>query len=217
MKKMSRKERERAARRELIIDAAEQVISQRGFENATMDEIAEQAELGKGTLYLYFKNKLSIYMSMSERGSRLLNEEMAQVLTMDLSGLKMIEKLGMIYLNFIQNNPHYFQAFNYYEGIADETLAKSEIACRCEQNARQAMTYIVRSIQIGMQDGSINDEYDPKELGVIIWGASKGIMHMAYLKEQGHHYTILNEIDFNLRSLVQNFIQLVGTGIKKND
>ena len=52
-----RKERERQQRREEIIKAAEEIFFSRGTESATMDEVAERAELSKGTLYLYFKSK----------------------------------------------------------------------------------------------------------------------------------------------------------------
>lgn len=216
MAELTRKEREKAARRELILNAAEEIIQQRGFKSATMDEIAGKAEVAKGTLYLYFKNKTAIYIAICERGSRILNERMADVLTLDINGLHMIENLGHTYLRFIRENPHYFHAFSYYESIIDEeVIMNSDIAKQCEQNARNAMTYIVRSIQIGMQDGSINDTYDPKELGIIIWGASKGIVHMAFLKQTGNHPGILDDIDFSLESLVESFIQLVGVGIVK--
>lgn len=216
--KLTRKQRERAARRELIIDAAEEIIYQKGFDNATMDEIAEQAEVGKGTLYLYFKNKLAIYIAICERGSRNLNKKMAKVLTLDLNGLEMVKELGTAYLNFILNNPRYFQAFNYYEGIIDEEILKSSpVAQQCRENGREAMTYIVRALQIGMQDGTIDSSYDPKELGAIIWGASKGIMQVAYVKQMGSCDEILKEMNFSTESLIENFIRLISTGLIKNN
>ncbi|NIR14250.1 MAG: helix-turn-helix transcriptional regulator [Desulfobacterales bacterium] len=52
-----RKEREKQMRRRQIIDAAEKVFAEKGFSGATIENIAEQAELSPATLYLYFKNK----------------------------------------------------------------------------------------------------------------------------------------------------------------
>jgi len=49
-----RRERERIARRTLIIDAARQVFAEKGFGAATLDQIAVRAEFGKGTIYNYF-------------------------------------------------------------------------------------------------------------------------------------------------------------------
>lgn len=51
---LPRRERERLARRQAMLDAARSVFAERGFLNATLDEVAERAEFGKGTLYNYF-------------------------------------------------------------------------------------------------------------------------------------------------------------------
>ncbi|MEO8168159.1 MAG: helix-turn-helix domain-containing protein, partial [bacterium] len=54
---IERKEREKEHRREDIIAAAQKIFFEKGLPSATMDEIAEAAELSKGTLYLYYKSK----------------------------------------------------------------------------------------------------------------------------------------------------------------
>jgi AcrR family transcriptional regulator len=58
---LSRKERERIFKRQEIINAAREVFALRGFSAATLDEIAERAEFGKGTLYNYFQSKDEIF------------------------------------------------------------------------------------------------------------------------------------------------------------
>lgn len=218
MNTLSRKEREKLARRESIIDAAEILITEKGFDGATMDDVADKAELGKGTIYLHFKSKASLYLAICERGSAILNKMMGKVITEDITGIEMIKKLGLVYLDFVKSQPVYFSAFNYYESlINDERLSQSNLAVQCEEHAREAMAYIVRALQIGMQDGTVKNSYDPKELGLIIWGASKGVVHIAFLKENRNHMKILDDVSFSLESLVGNFIELIGTGIISDD
>ena len=218
MSKISRKEREKLARRELIIDTAEELFSQKGFDGATMDEVAERAELGKGTLYLHFKSKSSIFLAICERGSSLLNKRMSKVLTEDISGVQMVKRLGFAYLEFIKRYPIYYSAFTFYETLLnDENLSQSKLAAKCEDHAREAMAYIVRALQVGMQDGSIKNTIDPKETGLIIWGASKGVVHMAFLKESRSHMKILDDVSFSLDSLLENFISLMGAGLQADD
>jgi AcrR family transcriptional regulator len=53
---LSRRERERRRRRQAMLDAAQSVFAEKGYARATLDEIAERAEFGKGTLYNYFEN-----------------------------------------------------------------------------------------------------------------------------------------------------------------
>lgn len=55
-----RRVREREARAESILKAALKVFASRGIKEATIDEIAQEAELGKGTIYYYFSSKEAI-------------------------------------------------------------------------------------------------------------------------------------------------------------
>ena len=63
---LSRKERERQFKRKEILSAACRIFADKGFDAATLDEIAEASEYGKGTLYNYFQNKEDIYIALLE-------------------------------------------------------------------------------------------------------------------------------------------------------
>ena len=52
---LTRRERERRERRRAMLNAARSVFAEKGYQDATLDEIAERAEFGKGTLYNYFE------------------------------------------------------------------------------------------------------------------------------------------------------------------
>lgn len=209
-----RKEREKERRRNTIIDAAERVIFSKGLEQATMTEIARAAELSKGTLYLYFKNKDELYMAITQRGSNILNERMAQLFTGDHSGIELIRMMGETYIDFVQNNPGYYNAFAHYEALKDaDKLKSSEVAQTCEQNRREAMSLMVRALQIGMQDGTIIDSYDPRELAVLIWASTRGIIMVNHLQQTDHHFQMLNEMEVNTESLYNNFLNLLGEGM----
>ncbi|MEE4265673.1 MAG: TetR/AcrR family transcriptional regulator [Desulfobacteraceae bacterium] len=74
-----RKQRERERRRQQIIVAAKRVFSERGFSKTTMEDIAQEAELSPGTLYLYFKNKDELYASLSLRILQYMNIRLEDV------------------------------------------------------------------------------------------------------------------------------------------
>lgn len=215
MIRISRKERERRQRRESIVDAAEEIILELGFDAATMDEIAEQSEVSKGTLYLYFENKTALYLAICERGSQKLNDRFGEVLTMDRSGLEMIRALGEVYLTFVREMPLYFQAFSHYEAIQDEEFLKENpIAKQCEEHAKQSLTYIVRCLQVGMQDGSIDDSYDPKELALLVWSCSRGVVQMTQLCNRKHHYALIDDMDVDLDALIPLLLKVLEKGMK---
>ncbi len=73
---LKRKEREREARREAILNAAADVFSRKNFYEATLEEIAAEAELAKGTLYYYFKDKQDIFASLIRRGLQQFHENL---------------------------------------------------------------------------------------------------------------------------------------------
>ncbi len=60
-----RKRREREGRRRQILGAARRLFAARGFHSATMEEIAREAELSPGTLYLYFNSKDELFAALS--------------------------------------------------------------------------------------------------------------------------------------------------------
>ncbi len=70
---LPRRERERRQRRADILGAAEAVFAAKGFHAASIDEIARKAEYATGTVYLYFKDKESLYIE-------LLGEKMEELL-----------------------------------------------------------------------------------------------------------------------------------------
>ncbi len=63
---LSRKERERLLHRREIIDAAVHLFAQNGYEQTKLDDVAELAEFGKGTIYNYFNNKIDLFVSTVE-------------------------------------------------------------------------------------------------------------------------------------------------------
>jgi len=70
---------DRAARQSAIVDAALEVFARRGFNAATIDEIARHAELAKGTVYQYFASKDDLFFAVFRRVvERMLDEARAR-------------------------------------------------------------------------------------------------------------------------------------------
>ncbi len=68
MPRPSRSEVLTAFRKSALLDAARRVFGQSGFEAATIDDIARDAGVAKGTVYLYYPSKWSIYWAALEEG-----------------------------------------------------------------------------------------------------------------------------------------------------
>lgn len=74
-----RKAQERQARRRRIQDAARAVFTERGYAGASIELIARAAQLSVGAIYLYFRSKEDLYVSLIEDTLTVFDVEMAQV------------------------------------------------------------------------------------------------------------------------------------------
>jgi len=66
----NRKDREKAAREELILDHAGRLLLRDGYQNLNLDELAEAIEYSKGTIYLHFKTKEDLALAIATRIAR---------------------------------------------------------------------------------------------------------------------------------------------------
>lgn len=72
-----RKQQERQARRRRIQAAAREVFAERGYAKASIEHIAKQAGLSVGAIYLYFRSKEDLYVSLLEETLAHLDTELA--------------------------------------------------------------------------------------------------------------------------------------------
>lgn len=74
-----RKAQERQARRRRIQEAARTVFTERGYAGASIELIARAAQLSVGAIYLYFRSKEDLYVSLIEDTLTLFDVEMGQL------------------------------------------------------------------------------------------------------------------------------------------
>lgn len=70
-------------RREVILESAAKVFARKGYQRATMKEIAEEVGIAPGTIYLYFKNKRTLLISIVEQLTQLMPHEFPSDATPD--------------------------------------------------------------------------------------------------------------------------------------
>jgi AcrR family transcriptional regulator len=87
-------------RRREILDAARSVFARRGFAQGIVDEIASEAKLAKGTIYLYFKSKREIYRAVLQHDMEALKKSTLERIDR-ASGLK--EKIQAFVLARLEN------------------------------------------------------------------------------------------------------------------
>lgn len=173
-----RKEREKQRRRNDIIDAAEQVFFEKGIQKATMDEVAEKAELSKGTLYLYFGSKEELHLAIKLRASGLVEEMFKKVIDEDVPGIENIYNIGRAYVDFAKKHPDYFRAIMHFEGkdIDPEMMKDPEIKKHIEED--NPLKLLTAVIDKGKADGSVRTDIPSEVMAMNLWGMTNGVMQL---------------------------------------
>ncbi|WP_428235430.1 TetR/AcrR family transcriptional regulator [Gracilimonas sp.] len=213
-----RKEREKEQKKVLILESAEELILEKGLDHLNMDEVAERAEVSKGSLYHYFKNKSDLVLGICNKATNMLSKQISDVLTRDLPGIEMVYTIGATFLNFVRSHPEFFRSMRFFDNLKDtDQLGESEYIEMCQSNMDTSFTSMVRAIQIGMQDGSINDSYDAKELAILLWSTSHGMVNLAYLHQNTPHFQLLEKNKVEMNSLFEGYMKLIGCGIATDE
>lgn len=200
-----RREREREKRRSDIIDAAERVFFFQGVGSATMDDVAEAAELSKGTLYLYFESKEDLYFAIIGRGIRILQAAFEAAVAAAATGLEKVQAVGRAYFDFCREYPDYFNAMLYFESSVSADGDISEHARACIQQSDETFGICARAVRAGVEDGTIRDDVDPETIALTLYGLSTGLLQIIAVKDR----LIRESHAIEPEQLVESFFDLV--------
>src|SRR5258708_30153337 len=101
---LPRRQRERLQRRREIFATAERVLGEKGYHQASIEEIARAAEFGTGTMYLYFKDKETLYLELFEQKIRELLEQVEQEVGDERDPIQALRRLMHARMGFFERN-----------------------------------------------------------------------------------------------------------------
>lgn len=171
-----RKERERERRRQQIMVAAKRVFSSKGFSKTTMEDIAKDAELSPGTLYLYFKNKDELYASLSLRILQYLLIRMEHVISeKELTPDQRMEALKQAMYDVYDFDP--LILVNMFHLQSSETLKNlsTELRSEIRELSQKSLDAMAQIFEEGIREGYLVRR-SPAVLSNIVWALFSGIV-----------------------------------------
>jgi AcrR family transcriptional regulator len=205
----TRREKEKQARYDAILDAAELVFSEKGYERTSMDDIARTAALSRALLYVYFKDKAAIQRGIMLRAGHSLCRRFEEARQTADTGLAQISAMGVAYYNFYREQPDYFSALTTASTAmaeADDELAGEMFGCKAE-----TMEMMVGAIHLGLEDGTMNRDriHDPVETALYLRGALHGVIMLCQseMTESGL------ENNFSAESLIRHTMEMLTSSI----
>jgi AcrR family transcriptional regulator len=206
-----RKEREKEQRRQEIISAAEKVFFKKGVDTATMDDVAEQAELSKATLYLYFTSKEEIYSAIFSKSQEALFK-MIDKATVKATGTR--EKIAAFlsaFISFQKKNPDYFEAFSYF---LTKDIEIDEQNCYVKQRKESGQEFLsnwVKLVQKGKDEGLIRENLNEIPVALILWMQLIGFLKI-YPKLKNH---MNKEFNVTEEGILADYFELIFNGMIK--
>jgi TetR/AcrR family transcriptional regulator len=176
------KERERQQRRNDIIDAARELFAEKDFDDVSMDEIAGKVGLGKSTLYLYFKNKESLYFAVVLLGIQIWVKIVKEAVKKGNTGFEKLILSGNANREFSNRYPDYFRMLYSPTSIKKQfdmdKMNSSEEFQEVRELFRELMFIGIDSIQTGINEGEIRPDVDPVEAAILLSVIFNGVVNM---------------------------------------
>lgn len=89
-------------RGERILDAAAELVLRWGYKRVTIEDVAKQAGIGKGTVYLHFRNRTELFMSVLVRESVAMTAELLAATRRDPVLMLPAEQAQLVYLGVMK-------------------------------------------------------------------------------------------------------------------
>ena len=157
------------ARKDRIMKAAAKVFAQNGFSNATVRDIADEADMLSGSLYYYFHSKeemveevLSDYLDVMLRDYQAAIDESES----SAEGLKKLIAIALRGIVEMADHVKILQNDYHYVGVMPEV----------QQRQRQVERIWLETIESAMKAGEIRDDFDARMIFRTFMGAVQAVI-----------------------------------------
>lgn len=196
--KQSRAERKKEETKLKIVSTAISLFKQQGIDGTTMEQIADEADIAKGTLYNYFPVKEAILNEFIQRSFREKNPQRIQQLRkLPNTRLRMIMIISMLFEG-IQENMEIFEKYIVYR-------IKNMISFHPEESEKAGIGVLAAEIiELGQKGGEIRTDLPPNVL--------EDLFEFVFI-EVVKQYTLQKE-SFKSRDVIEQFVDLFINGVK---
>lgn len=172
-----RRKRERNQRRNQIIDAAETLFFAKDYDNVTMDEIANEAEVNIALIYYYFKNKEALFLAVHHRIVLTLHGIYLNCSKLDTNGLTKLKEMSQRVFEFSREYPDHFHLYNYAES-GRFNYKDNEDGMKSIKLGFEIWQLLFDAFNQGKEEGLIRKDLGSLEMSMYLTFLSKSILNI---------------------------------------
>jgi len=158
-----------------IQEAAIRVISRKGMAAATMQEIAEEAGVAKGTIYLYFRDREELVEKTFETSIGELHKRLDAALETDGTFEQRIRAVITAQLGFFNENREFFRLYHSLRMPEGTTAQQRRQKRTCQPQFRARVDRLAKILQQAIDDGDVRP-LDPKRMALFLIEGSTAIV-----------------------------------------
>lgn len=152
-----------------------------------MDDIARDLELSKTTLYLYFKNKASLYFAVVTKGVVILRDTFKNAAQNETTGLGKIISITLAFFDYIKAYSDYYRLnlsarvprfMNMLQNDDDDDT-KIENAEEYVGLKTELLKILTEAISLGIKDGTIRKDLDPIQTVMLLGSFIEDIVYLS--------------------------------------
>ncbi|NHJ06278.1 MAG: TetR/AcrR family transcriptional regulator [Candidatus Heimdallarchaeota archaeon] len=211
MSTKSRREREKLKRHNDIIEAAQKRFFEKGYDEVSMDEIAGDLELSKATLYLYFKNKQSLYFAVVIKGMIILRDTFKIAVEKESTGLKKILGIAQSFFEYMQLYSNYYllnlsaRGKRFANMLYNNEIDNAEFYLGLTVELLNLLKDVV---SIGVEDGTLRKDLDPLQTTMFL-----GVAIEAAVQVTPEYQILLQQFNLTKEGYFQHSINVLLQGI----
>ena len=179
----SRKDRERQHRRELLLEAASRVFGRKPFDEATMQEVAAEAQIGMQGLYEQFPSKQALYEQVILDRALAFQAKAQRVLAEELPPLEALRRLTLAYAEQFRERPMHLPMF-IQNRVQFDWGFNSRFAPRLREIYEEERGHLRGLMVQAMQAGRIR-ALDPDFLAQLCLDVLQASLHHGHFRQPG--------------------------------
>ncbi|GAB3641297.1 TetR/AcrR family transcriptional regulator [Spirosoma arcticum] len=204
MSTQQRKAQEKEYRRQLILEAAEDLMRESGTHVLNIDAVAARTQLAKGTIYLNFSSKEEILAALTLKSRRLLFDELSAMAMSKPDPLSAIKGIILANYAFLKKNPLHYDLVSRYE--ANPTLTETDELQQATQNIRDL---VIGLIDQAKATGQIRPDLDTITFSMYMWGTVTGLIQLI----RGRKDLIETDDQLEDQKIIDLFNGILGNGV----
>lgn len=195
---LSTRERRALSTRQAILDAARELISERGPYGLSLREVARRSDYSPAGLYEYFDGKDDLLAAVLEEGFERFAEYLLAV-PQDLPPRAYLLELGKAYLRFARQNPQHFMLIFNSPGVCDAPDAE-------EMVSSATLSTLINAVRRSVDAGDLPGDQPEEELVLSAWSLVHGAATL--------QLTQLEKVPYDWGTAAENSLQAWYDGLR---